>query len=196
MPDGQPFVKKYALFEGLYTRLVVLGLVIVAAIYTAIPARAGASLQPGSLAADFDLLDQNNKRHRLSDYRGKWLVLYFYPRDDTPGCTTEACNFRDDYFRIRALGAVILGVSLDDVSSHKEFSEKYHLPFSLLADDKKQVAKAYKVLRGYGAVSYSSRQTFIIDPQGKIAKHYKTVNTRRHATDIINDLNKFIGSGK
>lgn len=171
-------------------KLMTFGFLVVASIYTILPLQASESPVVGSQAPEFNLLDQNSKRQRLSDYRGQWLVLYFYPKDDTPGCTTEACNFRDDYFRIKALGAVVMGVSLDDVSSHKEFSEKYHLPFSLLADDQKQVAKAYNVLRGFGPISYSSRQTFLIDPQGKIAKHYKTVNTRQHATEIINDLKK------
>ncbi len=171
-------------------------LLLMAAIYLMFPTYATSSPAIGSQAPEFDLLDQNSKRQRLSDYRGKWLVLYFYPKDDTPGCTTEACNFRDDYFRIRALGAVVMGVSLDDVRSHKEFSEKYHLPFSLLADDKKQLAQAYGVLRGFGPVSYSSRQTFIIDPQGRIAHHYETVRPRQHATEIINDLKKLIASAE
>jgi len=156
------------------------------------PLYAAETPKVGSTAPDFDLLDQNNKRQRLADYRGKWLVLYFYPKDDTPGCTKEACNFRDDYFRIRGLGAVVMGVSLDDVASHQEFAKKYHLPFSLLSDSKKVVAKAYNVLRGFGPVSFTSRQTFIIDPEGKIAKHYATVNPRQHATEIINDLKDLI----
>ncbi len=177
-----------------YTMIVVIGLLFIGTIYMMLPAHAASGPTVGSDAPEFDLLDQNGKRQRLTDYSGKWLVLYFYPKDDTPGCTTQACNFRDDYFRIRALGAVVIGVSLDDVSSHKEFAEKYHLPFSLLADDKKQVAKAYNVLRGFGPVSYSSRQTFIINPQGKVAVHYESVSPRQHATEIINDLKKLIGS--
>lgn len=151
---------------------------------------AAASPEVGSQAPEFELLDQNKKTQRLKDYRGKWVVLYFYPKDDTPGCTTEACNFRDDYFRIRALGASVLGVSLDDVASHQAFASKYHLPFPLLADTGKQVAKAYNVLRGFGAFSYASRQTFIIDPGGTIAKHYQSVRPRQHATEIITFLNK------
>jgi len=174
-----------------YSMIGLLGLLLIASIYMMLPAHAASSPAVGSQAPEFNLLDQNSKRQRLSDYRGKWLVLYFYPKDDTPGCTTEACNFRDDYFRIRALGAVVMGVSLDDVGSHKAFSEKYHLPFPLLADTNKQVATAYNVLRGGGSFSYTSRQTFIIDPQGNIAKHYATVNARRHATEIIKDLEKF-----
>ncbi len=177
-----------------YTMVVVISLLFIGTIMMMLPAQVASSPMVGSQAPEFDLLDQNGKRQRLGDYRGKWLVLYFYPKDDTPGCTTEACNFRDDYFRIRALGGVVMGVSLDDVGSHKAFSEKYHLPFSLLADDKKQLAQAYHVLRGFGPVTYSSRQTFIIGPQGKIAKHYETVRPRQHATEIINDLKKFIAA--
>jgi len=177
-----------------YSLIFVIGLLFIATIYMMLPAYAAASPEVGSQAPEFDLLDQNGKRQRLTDYRGKWLVLYFYPKDDTPGCTTQACNFRDDYFKIRALGAVVVGISLDDVGSHKAFSEKYHLPFSLLADEEKRVSKAYNVLRGFGLVSYSSRQTFIIDPHGKVAKHYESVSAGQHATEIIKDLKKFIRS--
>lgn len=192
MDRGRIALSRSSLKSTMSFRLIMLlGLSCIASLYMLSPAYAASSPAVGSQAPEFDLLDQNGKRQRLSDYRGKWLVLYFYPKDDTPGCTTEACNFRDDYFKIRALGAVVMGVSLDDVSSHKAFSEKYHLPFSLLADSKKQVAKAYNVLRGFGLFSFSSRQTYIIDPQGKVAKHYASVNASRHATEIIKDLKKF-----
>jgi len=183
-------LKQHRLAPALLLKLAALSFLVISSIYMMLPLHAAATPVVGSQAPEFDLLDQNNKRQRLKDYRGEWLVLYFYPKDDTPGCTTEACNFRDDYFRIRALGAVVMGVSLDDVTSHKAFSEKYHLPFSLLADAKKEVARSYNVLRSFGTVSYSSRQTFIIDPQGKIAKHYPSVSARQHATEIIHDLKK------
>jgi len=177
-----------------YPMIVVIGILLILVVFIMRPAYAAQTPTVGTLAPNFDLLDQNSKQQRLQDYRGKWVVLYFYPKDDTPGCTTEACNFRDDYFKIRALGAVVMGVSLDDVSSHKEFAEKYHLPFPLLSDSKKQVAEAYNVLRGFGPVSYTSRQTFIIDPEGKIAKHYETVRPSQHATEIISILETFIGA--
>lgn len=177
-----------------YPTIIVIGLLLFLTVFIMRPLQAAETPKVGSFAPDFDLLDQNGKQQRLKDYSGKWVVLYFYPKDDTPGCTKEACNFRDDYFRIRGLGAVVMGVSLDDVSSHKEFAEKYHLPFSLLSDSKKVVAEAYNVLRGFGPVSYSSRQTFIIDPEGKIAKHYENVRPRQHATEIVNDLKNFIGA--
>src|SRR5262245_23764621 len=100
----------------------------------------------GEAAPDFRLQDQNSQWHALEDYAGKWTVLYFYPKADTPGCTTEACEFRDNIFAFEEAGVAILGVSLDDVSSQKEFAEKYHLPFPLLSDAKQQVATSYGVL--------------------------------------------------
>jgi peroxiredoxin Q/BCP len=142
----------------------------------------------GAQAPTFSLLDQNGKTQSLEAFRGQWLVLYFYPKDDTPGCTTEACNFRDDYYKIRALNAAVIGVSLDDVASHKAFAEKYHLPFSLLADLDHKLAESYGVLSKYGPLSFASRQTFIINPEGKIARHYARVNAERHANEIISYL--------
>ena len=147
-----------------------------------------ASPAVGEAAPSFELLDQNGKQQRLQDYRGQWVVLYFYPKDDTPGCTTEACQFRDDYYQIKALDAVVMGVSLDDVASHKEFSDKYHLPFPLLSDSEKTLAEAYGVLTGFGPLKFASRQSFIINPQGRIAKHYSRVRPKRHAGEIIQDL--------
>jgi peroxiredoxin Q/BCP len=100
-----------------------------------------AELKPGDNATAFELLDQYGRSHKLSDYRGQWLVLYFYPKDDTPGCTTEVCGFRDDVIILKRMGVFLLGVSTDDVKSHKEFAEKYHLPFSLLSDARGGVAR-------------------------------------------------------
>ena len=173
------------------TYILPIGLVIALILLTILVLRstpASASPAVGEVAPAFDLLDQNGQRQRLEDYRGQWLVLYFYPKDDTPGCTTEACQFRDDYYRIKALDAVVIGVSLDDVASHKEFSDKYHLPFSLLADGGKKLAEAYGVLSGFGPFKFASRQSFIIDPQGRIARHYARVSAKRHAGEIIRDL--------
>jgi peroxiredoxin Q/BCP len=161
---------------------------IILAILALRSAPASASPAMGEAAPAFDLLDQNGQRQRLEDYRGQWLVLYFYPKDDTPGCTTEACQFRDDYYRIKALDAVVIGVSLDDVASHKAFVDKYQLPFPLLADDEKKLAEAYAVLSGFGPIKFAGRQSFIIDPQGRIARHYASVSARHHAGEIIRDL--------
>ncbi|MDH3589755.1 MAG: peroxiredoxin [Gammaproteobacteria bacterium] len=142
----------------------------------------------GEMAPGFQLLDQNGKSHAIEDYRGQWLVMYFYPKDDTPGCTTEACAFRDDFFKFRKMGVAILGVSLDDVESHAEFAEKYHLPFPLLADTDKRTATTYGVLRNYGVVKLSSRQTFLIDPEGRIAKHYGKVDPETHSGQLQADI--------
>jgi peroxiredoxin Q/BCP len=150
---------------------------------------AGASaLEVGATAPAFDLMDQNSKQHRLEDYRGKWLVLYFYPKNDTPGCTTEACEFRDDIFVLRQMGVAVVGVSTDEVSSHKEFAEKYQLPFPLLSDATGDVARRYGSLMSFGPVKFAKRHTFIIDPNGKIAKIYRSVSPKRHSDEVIEDL--------
>jgi len=145
-------------------------------------------LKAGDQAPDFDLIDQNGKRHHLEDYAGRWLVLYFYPKDDTPGCTTEACQFRDDYYALKEMGVVVLGVSLDDVDSHQEFAEKYHLPFPLLSDAEGSVAAAYGSLTKFGPISFAKRHTFIIDPDGHIARVYTRVKPGEHSTEVIGDL--------
>ncbi len=151
-------------------------------------ANAIAEIEAGQAAPDFQLPDQYRKMHSLSDYAGQWLVLYFYPRDDTPGCTTEACNFRDDIFRLRELGAEVLGVSVDSTESHARFAEKHGLPFSLLADEEGRVAEAYGSLRRIGPLRLAKRHTFIIDPQGRVAKVYRKVNPKSHSEDVIADI--------
>jgi peroxiredoxin Q/BCP len=143
----------------------------------------------GSAAPSFRLQDQDGKWHQLSDYRGQWVVLYFYPKDDTPGCTTEACSFRDNIFAFRKLGAVILGISVDDAASHKAFAEKHGLPFPLLADPSKVTAKDYGVLKTYmGVMEMARRDTFIVDPQGRVAKHYESVDPDGHTRVVLDDL--------
>src|SRR5215207_9790511 len=113
----------------------------------------GAAPAVGSAAPEFKLQDQNGKWHELKDYRGKWVALYFYPKDQTPGCTTQACEFRDNIFAFRDANAVIVGVSVDDVDSHKKFEAKNNLPFTLLADPTKQTAKTYGVLKKFIGVT-------------------------------------------
>jgi peroxiredoxin Q/BCP len=143
----------------------------------------------GSPAPDFKLQDQNGKTHELKDYRGKWVALYFYPKDQTPGCTTQACEFRDNIFAFREAGAVILGVSVDDVESHKKFSEKHGLPFPILADSEKVVAKQYGVLKRFlGVAELAKRDTFLIDPQGKIVRHYADVDPKGHSQLVLKDI--------
>jgi len=147
-----------------------------------------AELAVGGMAPGFNLNDQGNKPHALADYRGRWLVLYFYPKDDTPGCTTEACNFRDAITAIRALDTRVLGVSLDDSASHARFAEKYRLPFPLLADTSGAVSRAYGALWSLGPVKFSRRHSFIVDPDGRIARIYRNVNPERHSREIQQDL--------
>lgn len=142
----------------------------------------------GQDAPDFNLPDQDARQHKLADYRGKWLVLYFYPKDDTPGCTQEACAFRDDIHQLLALGAEVAGVSLDDSASHAIFAQKYHLPFPLLADKNGEVAARYGVLFNLGLFKVARRYTFLVSPQGKISKVYDKVETSRHSAEIVADL--------
>lgn len=145
----------------------------------------------GSTAPDFELTDQTGQLHSLEDYRGQWVVLYFYPKDETPGCTTQACEFRDNIFAYRELNAQILGVSLDDVDSHKNFAENHSLPFPLLADTQGNVAASYGVKTRMFGMTVAKRQTFIIRPNGELAKHYEQVDVDAHSAHVIADLKGF-----
>jgi len=145
-----------------------------------------ASKWDGIAAPEFQLRDQHAQLRRLSDFKGRWLVLYFYPKDDTPGCTIEARNFARDYAQFQKLNADVVGVSLDDVASHKAFATTSKLSFTLLADVDKQASKAYDVLGLAGL--YSKRQTFVIDPAGVIVKHYDSVDPDNHAAQLLRDL--------
>lgn len=143
----------------------------------------------GAAAPEFKLQDQNGKWRTLADYRGKWIALYFYPKDQTPGCTTQACEFRDNIFAFKEANAQILGVSVDDVESHKKFAEKHGLPFPILADSTKATAKKYGVLKSYlGALELAKRETFLIDPQGNIVKRYLDVDPKGHSQVVLKDL--------
>ena len=143
----------------------------------------------GQPAPAFKLQDQDGKWHSLADYKGKWVAIYFYPKDDTPGCTTQACSFRDNIFAFNKEGAVILGISVDDVESHKKFAEKHGLPFTLLADADKATSKNYGVLKTYmGVMEMARRDTFIVDPQGRIAKHYESVDPEGHSEVVLEDI--------
>ena len=142
----------------------------------------------GAAAPQFELADQDGQLRSLEDYLDQWVVLYFYPKDDTPGCTTEACEFRDNIFAFRDLNAQILGVSLDDTDSHKSFAENYSLPFPLLADTEGSTSTAYGVKTRMFGMTVAKRQTFIISPDGKIAKHYAIVNPDGHSKEVLADL--------
>jgi len=158
----------------------------VIALLIALSSSSIAGLKVGNKAPNFSLQDQNNLTHTLSDYEGQWIVLYFYPKDDTPGCTTQACDFRDAVKRIIASKAVLFGLSLDSVRSHKLFAEKYNLPFSLLADETGEVSELYDSLSSFFKVA--NRNTFIVDPEGNIAKIYLSVNPKTHSEMVLNDL--------
>ena len=145
-------------------------------------------VKAGQSAPSFNLPDQNGKLHSLNDYAGAWVVLYFYPKDDTPGCTKEACSFRDDLFKLEKLGAKVIGVSVDNTDSHAKFAKKYRLPFPLLADKDGKVADSYGALTNLGLIKIAKRYTFLIDGKGKIAKTYLKVDTSRHSQEIIDDL--------
>jgi len=144
--------------------------------------------QVGSEAPAFRLQDQNGDWHSLEDFRGAWLAVYFYPKDDTPGCTTEACNFRDNIYAFEAIGAKVVGISVDDVDSHREFADKYKLPFTLLADASGETCAAYGVLTDFKLMKIAKRQSFIVDPDGRIARHYADVNPETHTQQVLADL--------
>ena len=145
-------------------------------------------LEIDGAAPEFELQDQTGKSHFLADYHGQWVVLYFYPKDDTPGCTTEACSFRDEYRVLSALNTQILGVSMDSIESHANFSEKYSLPFPLLADIDGHVANQYGALASLGPIKFAKRHTIIISPMGKIKKVYRNVDPALHSEKVIGTL--------
>lgn len=146
------------------------------------------TLQVGDAAPSFTLNDSKGKAHSLSDYRGQYLVLYFYPKNDTPGCTKEACHFRDDMRQLEKLGAKVVGISVDNSQSHEKFAAKYNLPFALLADVDGKVAQSYHALTNLIVIKIAKRHTFLIGPDGTIDKIYTSVNVSNHSQQIIDDL--------
>jgi peroxiredoxin Q/BCP len=187
----------------------VLALVVLAASAAAPTPLEGVAPRPkaGEVAPAFTLPDQNGKKHSLADYKGKWVVVYFYPKDQTPGCTTQACQFTENVFAFRKAGAQILGISVDDENAHKAFEkalsandkisaenrkaiEEHGLPFPLLADATFATAKKYGVLIQRGAMTIANRETFLIDPTGKIAKHYEVSPDKLegHSAELLKDI--------
>ena len=149
-------------------------------------------LKAGDRAPDFSLPDQDGKTHALKDYAGGWLLLYFYPKDDTPGCTKEACNFRDGYAKFRQAGLAVVGVSADSVKSHAKFVKKYDLPFTLLADEEKKTVNDYGV---WGKKKFMGREymgifrnSYLISPDGRVAKAYEGVKPDEHADEVLKDI--------
>lgn len=153
------------------------------------------TIKAGSKAPEINLPDQNGKQQKLSDFLGQWVLVYFYPKDDTPGCTTEACSLRDNFPKLGKLKAKVFGISTDSVASHKKFADKYKLPFTLLADVDKTVVEKYGVWAEksmYGRKYFGVlRNSFLIDPQGKIVKIYEKVKPVLHADEVLEDLKSF-----
>ena len=149
-------------------------------------------IEVGKKAPDFSLKDQDGKTHKLSDYRGKPVVLYFYPKDDTPGCTKEACSFRDSFAEFKKAGIEVLGVSVDDEKSHAKFRQKYNLPFTLLSDTEKQVVEKYGVWvekNNYGKKYWgTARITFLIDKNGTVIHVFEKVKPEDHAKEVFEKL--------
>lgn len=175
------------LLDGLFIAMVVITVGIAARFYYS----RREPLRPGQQAPDFKLPDQHGRIHVLADFRGKWLTLYFYPKDDTPGCTRQACAFRDDFDKLKALDAEVIGVSVDTVQSHAGFASKFDLPFPLLADATCETAARYQSLINLGIVKFAKRNTFLIDPDGKIVKVYASASARHNASEVVSDLKQF-----
>ncbi len=152
------------------------------------------SIRVGERAPDFELPDQSGRTIRLSDYAGKrWVVLYFYPKDDTPGCTKEACSFRDNLNQLQSLNAAVLGVSVDDVRSHAKFAEKFELNFPILSDSRYEVCEAYGTLTRFMGIKLAHRTTFIIDPEGIVRRVFPKVKPQDHAIEVAAALKTLQG---
>jgi len=169
---------------------IVLLLAVVLVLIVLVPRLLSHSAPPseGSSAPDFSLPSQEGSPVSLKDYRGKWVVLYFYPKDQTPGCSREAHNFQVDQPKYAERNAVVLGVSLDSVDSHKKFCAKEGLNFKLLADTDHKVTDSYGSLTNLGVVKFAARRTFLIDPTGKIAKAYTSVDPLKHSAEVLAEL--------
>ncbi len=137
-----------------------------------------------TMAPDFTLLDQDGVSHSLSTHRGSYVLVYFYPKDDTPGCTKEACTIAEMYKDFESNGVKVFGISADSVESHKKFAEKYHLPFTLLSDPKKEAITAY----GADGILFSKRISYLIGPDGMVAKAYDKVDPAHHGAEILSDI--------
>lgn len=150
------------------------------------------TLKTNQKAPDFTRPDQDGANHSLSDYKGQWMLIYFYPKDDTSGCTKEACQIRDNFPAFKKLGIKVLGVSVDSVKSHEKFAKKYELPFTLLADEDKSLVTLYGVWgeKKFMGRTYmgTKRMSFLIDPEGKIAKIYEKVKPDVHAEEVLADI--------
>ncbi|MEK6683539.1 MAG: peroxiredoxin [Nitrospirota bacterium] len=170
--------------SGIFLVVLIAALIVWFGVFRANANPPETAVEVGQPAPDFTLPDQEGKPVTLSEQRGKWVVLYFYPKDDTPGCTKEACSFRDNLTAIQQLNGRILGVSVDSVASHRKFAEKFKLNFPILSDDRFQVTAKYGVLTSFMGVKVARRSTVIIDPQGVIRKIFPSVKPEDHALEI------------
>ncbi len=163
---------------------------LLAALLISCPTWASTMLQTGDMAPDFMLADGDGKMRQASEWRGRWLVLYFYPRDDTPGCTAEAKAFNASLPELAALKAQVVGVSVDDTVSHRAFAARLGLSFPLLADTDGKVSRRYGALNDFAIMKFAKRHTFLIAPDGRIAKVYRDVEPAQHAGEIIVELKR------
>ena len=145
----------------------------------------------GKAAPEFKLKNSYGELVSLKEFKGEWLLVFFYPKDDTPGCTKEACSLRDNFAEIKKLNANVVGISIDSSNSHKEFKEKYNLPFMLLSDPEGETAKKYGALNNFFIFKLAKRQSFMIDPNGIVRRVYRDVSPTNHAQEIKNDLEAF-----
>ena len=172
------------------TLLLVVALIVILIVPRLFSGSRAAIPAPGNDAPDFTLHSQEGVAVSLKDYRGSWVVLYFYPKDQTPGCTREAHNFQIDQPKYAERHAVVLGISVDSVDSHKRFCAKEGLNFRLLADTNGKVSSAYGSLTSLGVVKFAARHTFLIDPRGKIARTYTSVEPERHSAEVLAALDQ------
>ena len=154
----------------------------------------GKILTNGAKAPNFNLPNFKGEMISLSSLQGSWIVLYFYPRDDSPICTKQACSFRDDMRKLENLGATVVGISVDDGKSHADFAKKYSLPYALLSDKDGAVANQYGALTNFGIIKMAKRYTFLIDPNGMLQKSYLDVDVSKHSQQIIDDLTQLTAS--
>lgn len=165
------------------TALIILAILMLTSAITV-----ASELEANGPAPNFELQDQNGEWHDLNDFSGQWLVVYFYPRADTPGCTTQGCSFRDNIYAFRGVGAEVVGISTDPVDRQKAFSDKYSLPFPILSDESGETARAYGVLIEQGSLNFARRETFLVSPEGTIVRHYQNVNPDTHTEEVLDDL--------
>ena len=156
-------------------------------------AHEGALPMIGQHAPAFDLADTRKVHHKLADYRGHWVVLYFYPKADTPGCTRQSCKFRDDWYSFQEMGVALVGISADGPAANAAFAQKFHLPFPLLSDPDGAFARQYGAWMNLGITGFARRYTYVIDPDGRIAQVYTDVSVSEHSAEVLADLKRLTG---